>query len=66
MEKRAGAPGSVAAPQCTHHELWATSTTSWFIGLLNEGTGLDDFANLFYIRSIIFTSSESEIEFLNP
>lgn len=64
MEKRAGAPG--LAPQCTHHELRATSTTSWFIGLLNEGTGLEDSANLFYILSIIVTSSESEIEFLNP
>lgn len=31
---------------------------SWFLGLLNEGTGLDDSANLFYILNVTVTSSE--------
>lgn len=37
-----------------------------FIRLCNEGTELDDSANLFYIFSVIVTSSESKVAFLNP
>lgn len=38
---------------------------SWFLGLCNEGTELDD-SNFFHRLGTIVTSSESEIEILNP